>query len=137
MIEAATDAMGETTAGVRETYTMIKSVGHAVAEIAAASVYETYTMVEAATHSVAAAEFMVSAIVGTMAAVGGVGAISAVRAIGIIGCTRQGTAVSQIVYGSGRTGILVGIGLRSSRLRPGKDSCGQPDCASQQHRFGR
>jgi hypothetical protein len=31
MIEAATDAMGETTAGVGETYTMIKSVGHAVA----------------------------------------------------------------------------------------------------------
>ena len=95
--------MGETTAGVRETYTMIKSVGHAVAKIAAASVHETCTMVEAATHSVAAAEFTVSPIVGTIAAVGGVGAISAIRAIGIIGCALQGTAVSQIVYGPGRT----------------------------------
>ena len=69
----------------------------------------------------AVADFTVSAIVGTIAAViavvvGGVGAISATLAIGIIGCARQGTAVSQIVYGPGRTGILVGIGLRSSRL---------------------
>ena len=64
----------------------------------------------------AVADFTVSAIVGAIAAVGGVGAISAIRAIGIIGCAGQGTAVSQIVYGPGRTGILVGIGLRSSRL---------------------
>jgi len=64
----------------------------------------------------AVAKFRVSAIVGTIAAIGGRRRISAIRAIGIIGCARQGTAVSQIVYGPGRTGILVGIGLRSSRL---------------------
>jgi len=91
----------------------------------------------------AVAEFTVSAIVGTIAAIrqisvkGGVGAISAIRAIGIIGCARQGTAVSQIVYGPGRTGILVGIGLRSSRLRASKASHGQPNTASQQGRFNR
>jgi hypothetical protein len=142
MIEAATHAMTETTGGVRETYTMIKSVGHAVAEIAVASVRETCTMVEAATHSVA--EFTVSAIVGTIAAirhisvvavvVGGVGVISA---IGVIGFARQATAVSRIVYEPGRTGILAGVGLRSSRLRSSKASHGQPNAANQQCRLNR
>src|SRR5271169_4678970 len=142
--ETATPKMGDIYAAVGETVT--------------SDIGDTYA---AETHAVmgdgplgayarvaeAVAEFTVSAIVGTIAAVrqisviavvvGGVGAISAIRAIGIIGCARQGTAVRQIVYGPGRTGRLVGIGLRSSRLRASKASHGQPNAASQQGRFNR
>src|SRR5271169_1805568 len=138
--ETATPKMGDIYAAVGETVTSdmgdtYASETHAVMGDGPLGAY--------ARVAEAVAEFTVSAIVGTIAAIrqisvkGGVGAISAIRAIGIIGCARQGTAVSQIVYGPGRTGILVGIGLRSSRLRASKASHGQPNPASQQGRFNR
>jgi hypothetical protein len=65
-------------------------------------------------------------------------AITIVRQVAIvIGLIRRGTAVDRILYGPDWAGVFVGVGLRGSRLRPGKHSRGQPDCASQQHRFGR
>jgi len=102
--EIATPKMGDIYAAVGETVT--------------SDIGDTYA---AETHAVMGdgplgAYARVAEAVAEFTVVGGVGVISAIRAIGIIGCARQGTAVSQIVYGPGRTGILVGIGLRSSRL---------------------
>jgi hypothetical protein len=42
-------------------------------------------------------------------------------------CACRGTAVSRIVHSPRRTGVLVGIGLRGSRLRSSKCSDGQPN----------
>jgi hypothetical protein len=76
MIEAATHAMGETTAGVRETCTMVEAATHSVAEAASHAMpkagmgktYAAIAVIDAGTHTVgeAVAKFVAPVTVVTM-----------------------------------------------------------------------
>ena len=90
-------------------------LGLAVPTPEAASVGETYTMVEAPTHAMA--ETMVAAVRDIISPIGQIAVGEAgIAVIAEIIRAFLGTAVSRIVHRPHRTGVLVGIGLSSSRL---------------------